>query len=451
MSKIFDLFNSQKFHSDFESQLGKITDIASIFNKGFLISKWCKMTRKDSFTHLLLLGPPGSGKTTYILSKQLLSIKNASFVINDPSGELYLMLGGYLSETHEIERLNFSDSNQSAGFNILARIKKSSDINKLAFQLVQTTLGTGNQDPFWSLQAQNLIKVLLQLTLLSQKENQNIAYTLYLLKLFNTDIKQVDKLIVETGNVDLILDYKAIIAIPEKTLFNIAASASSALEFLNNEDIKNVVSRDSINFEELRQKPTIIFLQNSVADMKYCNTLNGIFFQQLFQFILSKLPSKKELDLFLIIDEASSLYIELLPLALANCRKHRVGSLLCIQTIEQLKSMYGKESANVINNCNTKIYLSGINSLETLRDLETLSGKHISMDKNGQQRVKPLLSIEAIRCMPRNKCIVASGNNKLIISSISPIFKSWRFKRRINLQIPESVENKYKLYNEDSK
>src|SRR5476651_913950 len=120
-NSLADAFEKQ---NGFNAAFGNESDIASRFNKGFLISKHRKLTRRKSFENVLLSGPTGSGKTTRLLLKNLYSLKGCSLIINDPSGELYQLASGYMNPFFDIKSLNYSDSTVSSGFNVLSRIKK---------------------------------------------------------------------------------------------------------------------------------------------------------------------------------------------------------------------------------------------------------------------------------------------------------------------------------------
>src|SRR5476651_1428386 len=93
-NSLADAFEKQ---NGFNAAFGNESDIASRFNKGFLISKHRKLTRRKSYENILLSGPTGSGKTTRLLLKNLFALKNCSMVVNDPSKELFLLASGYLS------------------------------------------------------------------------------------------------------------------------------------------------------------------------------------------------------------------------------------------------------------------------------------------------------------------------------------------------------------------
>ena len=414
----------------FNAEFGRETEIASRFNKGFLISKHRRLTRRKSFENLLMSGPTGSGKTTRILLKNLFLLKNCSMVINDPSKELFLLASGYLSQFFTLKTLNFSDSSVSAGFNILSRVKKLNDVNKIAYMLVATTLDKGSGgDPFWSLSTKSMLATLCRLVLYQPAEYGNIANLIQVLHYFAAEPKKIDAWIAATNDEKLILDYKSLISTPEKTLQNIVASAKAALQLFDDPEIAKTTAHDSIDFDELRQKPTIIFLHNSIGDQKYVSILNSIFFEQLYGHVLLRLPNKKELDLFIILEEASSMYIPLLPLAVANCRKHRVGNFICVQSPGQLKTFYKDEADNIASNCITKIFLPGQTSMDTLREIETLSGKCIYKDEKGTERVKQLVTTDEIRLLPKNRTLILSGNKPFIKGRTSPYYRSLTYRK----------------------
>ena len=426
-SAIVDALTKQQ---GFNAEFGAETLVAKRYHKGFVISKNRKLTRRKSFENVLISGPTGSGKTTRLLLKNLYSLRNASIIVNDPSKELFQLASGYLSQHFKILTLNFSDSTISAGYNILSRIKKPNDINKIAHLLVAASLDKGNSsDPFWSLSVKTLLQLLIRLTLLQTVEYRNMANVINLVHYFAASPEQVDRLVAKTNDQKLILEYKSFISTPEKTLQNIVASAKAALQLFDDPEIIKTTAYDTIDFESLRQKPTIVFLHNSIGDQKYISILNSIFFEQLYGHILQQLPQKDELDLFIILEEASSLFVPILPLAVANCRKHRVGNLICVQSPGQLKTFYKDEADNIAANCVTKIFLPGQTSMDTLREIETLSGKYIYKDEKGVERVKPLITTDEIRLLPENRSLILSGNKSIIKGSTSPYWRNLNFRQ----------------------
>jgi len=423
---IVGLFDRQK---GFNARFGRESRIASRWNKGFKISRNRKLTRKQSYEHLMVVAPTGAGKSSRILIPLICELKNCSLVINDPDRFVFNNFSQHLSRHFPtIKLLNFSASSDSSGYNLLANIKKPHDVNKLVSLLMRSVFDKSNADPFWNISASNMLQVFVRLVMHQPEGFRNCAQVLHILKCFSAHPSKVDAWIIATKDERLALDYKAIISTSEKTLQNIISTAQAALQIFEDEEIAKVTSHTSINFEELRKQPTIIFLHNSIADQAYINTLNGIFFSQLFGHVLSKLPEKNDLDLFVVIEEASSLFINQLPIALANLRKFRAGAVICCQSTNQLKTMYKEEADNIKSNTVTKLYLPGQTSLDEMRDIEALSGKTTYADKKGVEKTKSLLTIEEIRQLPKNRSLILSANHPVIKGRTTPYFRSMKYR-----------------------
>lgn len=418
----------------FNASFGNESAISSRFNKGLVISKYRKLTRKRSFENLLLVGPTGSGKTTKILLKNLYSLKNCSMVINDPSKELYQYASGYLSQYFNIKTLNFSDSTKSSGYNLLSRIKSPNDINKIADLLVRATIDKNTSDPFWGLQSRAMLSIFIRLVMIQAPEYRNMSNVLHVLNHFGANRKAIDFFIAKSDDSKLKLDYRALTALPDKTLLNIYASCKACLQIFESPEIARVCSMDTLNMDELRRKPTVIFLHNSIADMQYVSILNSIFFEQLYCNLLNDLPNSDDLDLFIIMEEASSLFVPILPTAIANTRKYRISNVISVQAIQQLSKMYGENHKNIASNCLTHIYLPGQSSMETLKELETISGKTTYVDKNKNEKIGPLITADAIRQLDDQRTIILCSNYPMILGRTSYYFDSWKYAKygRIN-------------------
>ncbi|MBK7957228.1 MAG: type IV secretory system conjugative DNA transfer family protein [Bacteroidetes bacterium] len=90
-----------------------------------------------------------------------------------------------------------------------------------------------------------------------------------------------------------------------------------------------------MDFEKIRKEKSIIYIQNATSDILYYKPIISLVFEQLFRILTVKLPEKKDLDLFFLIDEFSSLTLPSIPIFLSNCRKYRIGVALSIQNLSQ--------------------------------------------------------------------------------------------------------------------
>nr|MCS3816629.1 type IV secretory pathway TraG/TraD family ATPase VirD4 [Mucilaginibacter sp. X4EP1] len=412
----------------FNAEFGSERLIANRLNKGFVVSSNRKITRNMSYRNLMISSVTGGGKTTKLLVPSLLSLRNCSMIVNDNSKELYNLTSGYKSSHMVVKTLNLSDSTVSSGFNILANAKSLHDISRIAHIIVLTTLDKGNSDQFWSLSVKTLLQIFIQLTLLQEEEFRHMANVLHLLKLFSAKPEKVDALVAKTHDEKLVLDYSSFLAIPERTRDNIVASAKAALQIFESPEVAKVTSFNSIDFSEFRKTPTLLYLHVSVNDAKFLSCLLSIFFEQFYSAMLEHLPAKTDLDCFCLIDEASSLYIPLLPSACANGRKFRCGSIVVVQSKGQLKTFYKDESGNLCANCVTHIHLAGQTALEELREIEALSGKCIYKDKDGKERTKSLVTVDEIRQLPDNRSLILCANNPIILGRVTPYWRNFSYR-----------------------
>ena len=422
----------------YQSTIGSVSSVASIFNKGFCINGTHAMTLSDSYKNCLLIGSTGTGKSTCVILPTLLKAKpNYSLVITDPSGELLEQSSGYLKEQgFNILTLNFSDSQYSEGYNPLAQIKNEQDIEKIASMLVSNSLGDKKGgDPFWSISATNLLSMCITIIRELEPSYLNLYNVRFLLNMLGSESELIDKLFSRTDNQLLYDEYKSFLSNGEKLNSNIIATAKAAVQIFTNPAVAKVTSIDTLNLQALREKPTALFIGTSVPDQKYFSVLNALFFEQLFGFFMHRLPKENELSCLMLVDEAATVLsrVPTLTTALANLRKYRVGGLYAIQSLPQLFNNYGQHDTESLKaNCYAKIFLGGGNQpLETYNELEKTLGRYTQVNKEkGTEKVLPLMAAEQIRTMSSSKGLMICGNKPGILMSLKPHYKNWTLKAR---------------------
>lgn len=436
---IFEIFENlfktrkEEYTADFASQ----GTVISSFNKGFCLTGRKSLTIKESYQNVLIIGPTGTGKSSVVLIPSLYKTLGSK-VIHDPSGELFSKSAGYLKQKGvDIKVLNFANPQKSSGYNPLVRANNSTDIQKVASMLVQNTLGEKSKDPFWNLQATSLLSMLITILKKQEEKYQNLFNVRQLLNQLGGSPEKVDSLFSKYADDILFAEYKSFIAYDEKVVSGVIATCKASLQIFNDQAISLVTSNDNLDFKSFRERPTALFIQNSVADQKYYSVLTSLFFEQFFSYIMSRFPEKEEQDIFLLIDEASSLNLPTLPLAVANVRKHRAGIMLLVQDYNQLVHNYGKYEADGIKtNCYAKMYLTG-QSLETATELERTLGKFEFKDKEGRKVVRSLMTNDEIRMMKPKKAILLCGYHPPVIACLKPYYKKMKFKEYAFIPAPD--------------
>ena len=431
------VFQISKKKKEYSSSFAPQGILLSRYNYGFNLTGRRKLSKKDCYQNALIVGGTGTGKTSVVLIPSLYTMSE-SFVIHDPSGELFLKSAGYLKQKgFEIKVLNFANPQNSSGYNPLIRAQTSSDIQKVSSLLIENALGGKAKEPFWNTQASSLLAMLITILKKQDFEFQNLYNVRQLLNSLGGNPESIDALFSEYADDVLFTEYKSFIAYDEKVVSGVIATCKAALQIFNDEYVAKVTSFDNLDFMELREKPTALYIQNSIADQKYYSVLTSLFFEQFFSFLLGRFPQKQEKDIFLLIDEAASLNLPTLPLAVANVRKHRSGIMLLIQDFNQLIHHYGKYDADGIkSNCFAKMYFTGA-SLETTKELEQTLGKYQYEDEKKGTIIRSLMTNDEIRTMNINKALLVCGHHPPILARLRPYYKNRIYRKYSEIEVPE--------------
>lgn len=416
-----------KKNREYKAGFASASSILSNGNSGFCLTGNQNLSVKHSYQNALIIGGTGTGKSSVVLIPSLFTM-NSSFIVHDPSGELIHKSAGYLkSKGYEIKILNFTSPEFSIRYNPLIRANNSSDIQKVASLLIEISLGKG-KEPFWNTQAVALLSIIILILKKQDSEFQNLYNVRQLLNRLGSDNEAVDLLFSRYADETLFSEYKSFLAYDEKVVNGVIATCKAALQIFSDESVASVTSDDSLEFSDLRNKPVALFIQNSVADQRYYSVITSLFFEQFFSYLLSRFPEKDEKDIFLLIDEASSLNLPTLPLAVANVRKHHAGIMLLIQDFAQLIHHYGQYDSNAIKaNCFAKMYFTG-QSLESAKELEQTLGKYEYKDVNNVKVIRPLMTNDEIRIMKNTHALIICGNHRPVMAKLTPYYKKSTFR-----------------------
>lgn len=439
------LFNlKSKRKEELDADFAPVSSVLGRNNKGFTLTGHRSLTVKQSYMSSLILGASGSGKTVSVVTPSIYNLAKHghSMFINDPSGELKSATVGRLQQLgYEIHTVHYSKPKESDGYNILSRAKSDSDLQKAATLLVRNTLGSDPKDPFWSNQAIMLISLIAKLLRKDSFWFQTMANVKYLLDLMASKPEALDVLFAKHADREMLTEFKIFVAMDKKLLSSIISTCRSALMIFADKNVQKVTSYDSFDFESFRKQKSVLYIQNPTGDMKYYATLTAIFFEQLFSFLMEKFPAKEDKSVFIVIDEASSLYLPTLQIALSNLRKFRAGIMAVAQDYNQFVHLYGSYEAEAIKtNCWSKVYFPG-QPLSTCQELERLLGVFEFQDQNGTRRTRHLMSADEVRTMEPNTSLIVTGSNRVIMARMKPFYKNMRLSPYSKIPVPET-ENK---------
>ena len=420
----------------------------------------------------------GSGKSASY------SIPNAhqclgSYIFTDPKGELYDRTAGYLKEQgYDIKVLNLVRPQFSDGYNPLMHISSELDIDVIANTIVKGQKTDSGSDPYWDDMAEMLLKALIYYLIATRpEEEQNLASCAELVRAAN-----------KNGGSNLLSDlmgqlpydhparmyYKSIEIAPEKTYGSILSSLQSKLGKFDSKDIAELTSTDTINFEEIGNKKTAVYVISSDTHTAY-DFLLTIFFSQMIQQLYDYADQNggrlKERTYFILDEFANIGKIPDFDKKISTSRSRGISFSVILQNIDQLEAVYEKSYETIMGNCDTHVFL-GSNSFKTVEYFskalgeKTIDRNSVSINKDKQNHktgkslsdqimARALMTPDELRRMDNDLCIIFEKGIKPVKANKYYYFKHPMAKEMARCEISHNdigeidrgVWRKYNPYN----
>jgi len=385
---------------------------------------------KRGNVNVLVVGGSGSGKSASY------SIPNAyqmlgSYVFTDPKGELYDRTAGYLKQHgYEIKVLNLVRPQYSDGYNPLMHISSEIDVDVIANTIVKgQKTGDGGSDPFWDDSAEMLLKALIYYLMATRpEEEQNLASCAELVRAANSNggsnllTELISKLPYDHP---ARMNYKSIEIAPEKTYSSILSTLQSKLGKFDSKEIAELTSTDTINFEEIGNKKTAVYVISSDTHTAY-DFLLTIFFSQMIQQLYNYADENGgalKVPTYFILDEFANIgKVPDFDKKISTSRSRKISFSVILQNLDQLEAVYEKSYETIIGNCDTHVFL-GSNSYKTVEYFsKALGEKTIERDsisvnkdrqyfrtgisKSDQVMARALMTPDELRRMDNDLCII---------------------------------------------
>ena len=385
---------------------------------------------KRGNVNVLVVGGSGSGKSASY------SIPNAyqllgSYVFTDPKGELYDRTAGYLkAHGYEIKVLNLVRPQYSDGYNPLMHITSEIDVDVIANTIVKGQKSEGGgSDPFWDDSAEMLLKALIYYLMATRpEEEQNLESCAELVRAANTSggsnllTELISKLPYDHP---ARMNYKSIEIAPEKTYSSILSTLQSKLGKFDSKEIAELTSTDTINFEDIGNKKTAVYVISSDTHTAY-DFLLTIFFSQMIQQLYNYADDNGgalKVPTYFILDEFANIgKIPDFDKKISTSRSRKISFSVILQNLDQLEAVYEKSYETIIGNCDTHVFL-GSNSYKTVEYFsKALGEKTIERDsisinrdrqyfKTGQSTsdqvmARALMTPDELRRLDNDLCII---------------------------------------------
>ncbi|MBQ3414558.1 MAG: type IV secretory system conjugative DNA transfer family protein [Clostridia bacterium] len=395
-----------------------------------------------------MLDGSGSGKSSCY------SIPNAyqclgSYVFTDPKGELYDRTAGYLKQQgYNIKVLNLVRPQYSDGYNPLLHIKSGLDVDVIASTIVKGQKNeNSSSEPYWDDMAEMLLKSLIYyLIAVAPEEERNLASCAELVRAANAN-----------GGSNLLTElisklpkghpartyYKSIEIAPDKTYSSILSSLQSKLGKFDSQEIAELTSTDTINFEDIGNQKTAVYVISSDTHTAY-DFLLTIFFAQMIQQLYDYADQnggKLKEQTFFILDEFANIgKIPDFDKKISTSRSRKISFSVILQNVDQLEAVYEKSYETIMGNCDTHVFL-GSNSFKTVEYFSKQLGEKTikrdsitrNTDKTGwttgrgysdQLMGRALMTPDELRRLDNNLCIIFEKGIKPVKTG-----KYWYFKK----------------------
>ena len=428
-------------------------------NKGIILAEdnYLPVDKRGN-VNVLVVGGSGSGKSASY------SIPNAyqmlgSYVFTDPKGELYDKTAGYLKANgYDIKVLNLVNPENSDGYNPLMHIQNEIDVDVIANTIIkgQDSDGKGS-DPFWDNNAEMLLKSLIYY-LLEKRPKEEINLTSCAEMVRAAASSNGTNLLRELMS-ELPLSHPArtnfqsveVVAGSEKTYSSILSTLQSKLGKFDSQEIANVTSTNTINFEDIANHKTAVYVISSDTHTAY-NFLLTIFFAQMIQQLYNYADmngGRLKVPTYFILDEFANIgQIPDFDKKISTSRSRGISFSVILQNLDQLEAVYEKSYETIMGNCDTHVFL-GSNSFKTVEYFSKQLGettiardtKSTNRDKNfskqgystsDQIMGRALMTPDELRRMDNELCIIFEKGLKPIKANKFYYFRNQNMNRRLN-------------------
>ena len=416
----------------------KASKILKRTHEGFCLDGKRNITKHQSCANVLTVAPSGKGKTQVSVFPFLLNQKgDYSIICNDPSGEISAVQPYLESVGIQTAILDFGKKT-GVYFNPLSECKGNiTQMRKVAKALMNAN--TTEKD-FFTISAEDVLVLFIQYVMESEsKIYQNIANIYRLILEYQGSPEVVEKLLATKASDGVWKKFKSLAGTSDNTRKSIIASCLSAISFIgDNPTLCDITSVSTINFQDFRETPHTLFIHVPVGDVAFYAPILNLFFQEFYRFAFAELPKKKDLEIFMVLDEFDILgAIQDYSTIISNSRKAKIPQQIIIQSESQLEK-YGKKAQNIKNNCNIKCYYGGLG--QEAFELEKVLGKFEYEDKKRKQlRQRSLLTASEIRELKDEIIIIPSGEKPLKVK-VKPAYLQPKLMKKLALEIPEDEQ-----------
>ena len=418
---------------------------------GILIGKrGSKYLRNDEPGHITVAAPTRSGKGVGIVIPNLLSWPG-SVVVLDIKHENHEITSGFRGKHQRVFKWSpMDDEGLSHCFNPLDMVRQDighriSDLQRLAAILLPQP---AHADPMWQNEARDLF-LGIALFVMDDPDVPSSIGEIYRTLKSDVDLADVAEFVINEHSDQLDpscrMSLSNFMHKAPKERSGVKSNLTASLNLWANPVIDAATAKSDFSIENLRRRPTSIYIGVKQNQLKTMAPLIGLFFQQCVDVLGRELPGPDETnEVMLMIDEFASLgHMEIIENALAFLAGYKIRLVLIVQGLGQLHDLYDKGAENILQNCAVQVYFAANDETTAVYVSKRLGTKTISVrsrsDPGGfnwstrttSHSARDLMLPEQVRQLKETKEIIFKENTRPVMAEKIRYYSDKTFKARL--------------------
>lgn len=378
-----------------QQELRQVADIETKFSATNTILGQLDLTEERLITakanpnsngNIAIFGPPGSGKSFCFVKPTILQCirRGESCICTDTKGELWADTVEFARRHgYVVRRVDLKDPAYSDGWHVLKEMRNDDMRAMITAQIIMKN--TGSDRDIHASAEEALLRAILLFVERHKgiPDSERTLYRAYQMLLNPEGAAALDAAFdVIKGDPDMQSAYEAygsFVQGSQNLRGNIITGLANRLSILSSPPVKEMTSTDDIDLTELGRRPTILYLvcSDQHETMKFmASLLYSYAFLDLVELADSQMSRKLPVPVTFLMEEFANLgEVPNITKYLSTCRSRAINIMLVVQSLAQLREVYGENNTDVmLAACATHLCI-GYNDRSTAEYFEWRSGE----------------------------------------------------------------------------